>query len=363
MSPGAAGASGLHSVMKNQSPSERVVALLDETIELLIRSESIPDSPVQTVTTADERRDMRRHAERLLNGEAGVCFENLYTPDELRAILLATVERDEGRKNVRDEFFRLAYEIGAAIHEDPVEGRRALEEFFLTTAREAKAGGAGSEGERRHRQLQKIVEFTKSSNIGKRRQKPSQPPRGPRLAHDPAERIALIPAEVLPYPPAGETIIPFPASGNDAKRKRILIRLGLGKSSWIGSFESGTKPVSTIFMMPDGKHLFVSAGGAGYILEEKSRTLVERTGTAVVGVIRDPEMTLFLINHDDRVLEAFGVDGRLWKTDEIGDGAFRLAGLTDDEVVGEVWDTSASGWVEFGVNAATGEVRRFSAHR
>jgi hypothetical protein len=346
--------------MKNQSPSERVVALLNETIELLIRSESVPDSPVETVTTADERRDMKRHAERLLNGEAELCSENLYTPDQLAAILLATVGRDEGRKNVRDEFFRLADEIGAAIHEDPVGTRKALDEFFLTTLREAKAAGPGSEAERRHRQLQKIGQFAKSSNTGKRRQKPSPAPRGPRLAHDPAERIPLVPAEVLPYPPAGEAITAFPASGEDAERGRILIRFGLGKSSWIGSFESGTKPMSTIFMMPDGKHLFVSAGGAGYILEEKSRTLVERTGTAVVGVIRDPEMTLFLINHDDRVLEGFGVGGRLWETPPIGDGGFQIRGLTDDEVVGEAWDSSANAWVDFGVNVATGEVRKES---
>lgn len=45
--------------------------------------------------------------------------------------------------------------------------------------------------------------------------------------------------------------------------------------------------VSTIGMMPDGKHLFVSADGAGYIIEASSRTLVEATGTEVVGVMRD----------------------------------------------------------------------------
>lgn len=81
-----------------------------------------------------------------------------------------------------------------------------------------------------------------------------------------------------------EAIIPIPGFGdaNESGRARILIRIGVGASSWVGSFESGTKPMSTIFMMPDGKHLFVSAGGSGYILEEKSRRLVERTGTEVV---------------------------------------------------------------------------------
>ena len=40
--------------------------------------------------------------------------------------------------------------------------------------------------------------------------------------------------------------------------------------------------VITIAMMPDGKHLFVSAQGAGYIIDLKSRTLVEEIGTDVV---------------------------------------------------------------------------------
>ncbi|HYI12601.1 MAG TPA: hypothetical protein VEK57_26355 [Thermoanaerobaculia bacterium] len=73
------------------------------------------------------------------------------------------------------------------------------------------------------------------------------------------------------------------------------------------------KTVSTIFMMPDGKHLFVSANGAGYILDERSRTLVERTGTEIVGVSRDEGMTLFIVNHNDVSFEAFGPGGRLWK--------------------------------------------------
>jgi hypothetical protein len=344
--------------MKSQNACERIIELFNETIDLLIRSESLPGSPVETVTTADERRAMRRHAEHLLNGDVDVLFANLYMPEQLGGILLDTIARDEGRHKVREEFFRLAHEIGATIHEDPAGTRKAVEEFYLTTSRQAKEGGPGSEAEARYRQLEKIGRFVKLSTKSKRRQKASKKPGERRLAHDPAGRIPLIPAEVLPYEPAGETIIPF---GEDSKKKRILIRIGVGKSSWVGSFEPGTKLVSTIFMMPDGKHLFVSAGGAGYILEEKSRKLVERTGTAVVGVIRDPEMTLFLINHDDRVLEAFGVDGRLWKTEEIGDGAFRFKGLTDDAIVGHAWDSPGRRWVPFGVSVATGEVTKNSA--
>jgi hypothetical protein len=107
----------------------------------------------------------------------------------------------------------------------------------------------------------------------------------------------------------------IPPEGRDSGRGRILLRIGAGEASWIGSFEIGHKSVSTIFMMPDGKHLFVSAEGAGYVIDAQSRTLVEAIGTDVAGVMRDDPMTVFAVDHNGMSLEAFGRTGRLSKTD------------------------------------------------
>jgi hypothetical protein len=93
--------------------------------------------------------------------------------------------------------------------------------------------------------------------------------------------------------------------------------------------------VSTISMMPDGKHLFVSAEGAGYIIDLKTRTLVEEIGTDVAGVMVDEPRTLFLVDHNGMSLEAFGRTGRLWKTDTISSGGFRETAVTDTRLVGE----------------------------
>ena len=67
-------------------------------------------------------------------------------------------------------------------------------------------------------------------------------------------------------------------------------------------------------MLPDGKHLFVSAEGAGYVIDAKSRRLVETTVTQVVGAMRDEPLTLVVVDHNGMSLEAFGRTGRLWKT-------------------------------------------------
>lgn len=342
--------------MNNQNACERVLELLEQTVRLLIRGESAPDSPIQNVTTTDERREMRRLADRLLNGEADVRFKNLYNRKQLAAILLATVKRDQMRHEIREEFFRLAFEIGAAIHEDPPGTRKIFEKFFLAALLESKEGGPGSEGERRYRQLQKIVEFVKLCSAEKRRQRGSKVERRPRLAHDPTKRIPMIPAEIIDAPLPGETVIPIPPE-NPYAFDRMFIRIGVGKSSWVGNFASGLHPSSTVFMMPDGKHLFVSASGAGYILDLKSRTLVERTGSEVVGTHRNDSMTLFLVIHNGESLEGFGPNGRLWRTEPIGSGLRKIR-YTDEEVIGEAWQTAERQWVAFAVDVATGEVRR-----
>jgi hypothetical protein len=116
--------------------------------------------------------------------------------------------------------------------------------------------------------------------------------------------------------------------------------------------------VSTVAMLPDDKHLFVSAGGAGYIIEAKSRTLVERTGTLVFGTMQHHPLTTFVIIHDGTSLEAFGKNGRLWKTDPIGFGQIRRLAFTDDErLVGETPHLTRTGWTRFFVKLATGEVQ------
>ena len=136
----------------------------------------------------------------------------------------------------------------------------------------------------------------------------------------------------------------------------MFIRIGTGERSWIGSFARGHAAVSTIFMMPDDKHLFVSADGAGYIIEAGSRTLVETIGTEVAGVMRDEAMTLFVVSHGNMSLEAFGRSGRLWKTDAIGSGGFRGMAMTDTELLGEARYACLDDWVRFSVKLATGEV-------
>jgi hypothetical protein len=109
-------------------------------------------------------------------------------------------------------------------------------------------------------------------------------------------------------------------------------------------------------MLPDDKHLFVAAAGAEYVIDAKSRTLVETTGTQVVGTMGDERRTLCVVVHNRTSLEAFGRTGRLWKTDTISSGGFRRMDLTKEALVGEARYPTGTGWARFRVKLATGEV-------
>jgi hypothetical protein len=354
VNPGALpGASGFHTVMKDDNVSERVAALLYQLLDVLQRVENAPDSPVNTLVPGKERRLLRRGAEQLRRGEAQPKYKNLYTAGQLADIYEQTIRRDEIHEQADAEFSRIGREIARIMQEEGPAVRKMFEAIYLETIQSARENGPDSEAAQRLHQLRSLVRIAQRYGGDRRRQKLS----GQRARTYPHEgRLPLIPAEVLASPPAGEAVIAIPPNGGDSGRGRIFLRIGVGKGSWIGSFEIGHMSVSTIFIMPDGKHLFVSAEGAGYIIEVKSRRLVEQIGMDVAGVSRDGPMTVFIVDHNGMSLEAFGPNGRLWKTDTISCGGFGDTAFTDTCLIGEARQASRPGWTRFSVDLATGEV-------
>jgi hypothetical protein len=356
VNPGAlAGASGFHTVMKEDNACERAAALLHQLLDVIQRAQNAPDSPVNTLVPGKRRRLLRRGAERLRRGEAQPKYKNLFTAEQLADIYQQTILRDEIHEQADAEFLRIGREFARVIEEDGPAVWKTFEAIYLETLRSARENGPDSEAAQRLHLLRSLVRIAQQYGDDRRRQKLSGP-RARTYPHDAEGRLPLIPAEVLTSPPSGEAVIAIPPDGRDAGRGRILLRIGVGQGSWIGSFEIGHMSVSTIFIMPDGKHLFVSAEGAGYIIEVKSRRLVEQIGTDVAGVIRDGPMTLFVVDHDGMKLEAFGTNGRLWKTDIISFKGFRDTALTDTSITGELRHPARPGWTRFSVDLATGEV-------
>jgi len=346
-------------VMKSHHASERAAALVKQAIDVLQCADHAPASPVHAFLPAKMRREFRRTAARLRQGKAQPRYQNLHTAEELADIYERTVRRDEILEQTFADFRRITFELGRLLKENDPEVRSAIEVLIEEARRLAKEHGPGSEAAQRYRQLQFLTWFGRQARFHERRQRGPVSRRAPLVPdHSTEARNQLSAAELLGAPPsAAETVIAIPPEGMDSGRGRMYLRIGIGESSWIGSFARGHESVSTIFMMPDGKHLFVSAEGAGYVIDAKSRTLVEELGTDVVGVMRNEPMTLFIVNHGGVSLEAFGDTGRLWRTEAIGSGGFRRMGITSDALVGEARHTSGRGSLRFSVILATGEVR------
>jgi len=348
-------------IMKNDYASQRTAALINEIIAALQRMEEAPTSPVKGFRTAKRRREFRRYAARLRREQVEPIYKNLHTAEQLADLYEQTARRDEIFEEACGDFARISRDLKCVEEQ---EGSAAAIRTFNAMLREAGLAaafnGPASDAAQRHRRMWFLISLGARHESEKRRQTPHEPMM-PFLTKDPRTelRYELAAAEILDSPPTGEAVIAIPAEDSESGFGRVLLRIGLGNASWIGSFERGQKGPGpcTVQMMPDGKHLFVSAAGAGYIIDATSRTLVEQTGTDVVSVGRNERATVFVVNHNDMSLEAFGRAGRLWKTDTISSGGFRRMTTSDDAIIGEARQSSPPRWVGFSLKLATGEVR------
>ena len=345
-------------VMKKESASERAVARVQEALDVMRSTERAPDSPVNTFLTGEMRRKCRRAAKLLRAQKAEPRYKNLHAAEELAGMYERAAERDEIRDQGKRDLHRISLELTRIRKENAAEVEKAMVALAHEAARLAEEHGPGSEAAQRFRLMQFLTWF------GKQARNHSRKSRTPfRLRVSPAQdpsiqaRDELTAAEVLDSPPGDEAVIAIPPEGEDSGRPRAFLRIGVGDASWIGSFEIGHMSVGMVVMMPDDKHLFVSAKGAGYIIDLVSRTLVETIGTEVAGVTTDDARTVFLVDHNGMSLEAFGTSGRLWKTDTISFRGFRNTAVTDISITGEARHPSRLGWTPFAVNLATGEVR------
>jgi hypothetical protein len=344
--------------MKNLTAPERAVALMHETLDVMMRVAQAPDSPVYAFVKKEKRRQLLRDAKRLRKQQVEPRYKNLHSADELADLYERTARRDEIREQGQRDLHRISAELKGIRKGKEAEVEIAMATLLNESARTAIEHGPGSEADRRHRLLHYLWWF--GGEVVAHRRKPPVPYSGlfpPTRDLSIQPRLELTAAEILDSPPPGEPVIAFPPEGRGSGRERVFLRIGLGEASWIGSFEIGHMKVGSVSMMPDNKHLFVSAKGAGYIIDAKSHALVEQVGTHVAFVRMDAPRTLFLVDHNGMSLELFGKSGRLWKTNPISSGGFREISLEDDIIVGEARQASPEGSVRFSVELETGEVR------
>src|SRR5258706_9313355 len=344
--------------MKNLTAPERAVVLMHEALDVMLGVGQAPDSPVYAFVRAEKRRQLRRDAKRLRKGQAEPRYRNLHSAEELADLYERTAQRDEIREQGQRDLLRISAELKRIRKEKDAEVEKAVETLLYESARSAIEQGPGSGADRRHRLLHYWWWF--GGQVLANRRKSLVPYSGlfpPVRDLSVQPRMELTAAEILDSPPPGEAVIAIPPEGSGSGRERAYVRIGLGEASWIGSFEIGYTKRGSFSMMPDDKHLFVCAKGAGYIIDLKTRTLVEQIGTHIAFVWTDAARTLFTVDHNGMSLESFDKNGRLWKTGIISSGGFREISLEDGIIAGEARQGSGEGWVGFSGDVATGEGR------
>ncbi len=321
--------------MKTRHSSPRTAALVEELIAIIERLENAPESPIATFLPMKARRTARRNAVQLGKGQLVPSHPELHSPQQLADYLRRAADRDEIVERAGPHLLRLGRELNQVVAEERQAAIKTFNAIFNEAAEGYRMYGPDSIPGRRYQRLMFFVSIGTEVEKGDRRQKKrSFADVIPGLRRDPSNqaRWEATAAELLTSPPAGEPVFSFPSEDAATGRARILIRIGVRNAAWVGSFERGDKGPSTVQAMPGDKHLFVSAAGAGYVIDAPSRTLVEKIGDDVVGTIRDEHRTLFVVNHDDVSLEAFDAQGRLWKTAPLGAGGLRDFRLEAGEI-------------------------------
>jgi len=300
--------------MKNEKSSGPAAAVLNQMLDLMLRADHAPTSPMKKRHQAKERRELRRSAERLRQGKSQPPEGTGCTAEELADIYERTVRRDEIVEREYREFIRLNHELGRVLAENGPEEREKLVAWVDEIERAARENGRDSEAGRRYEHLRILGWFSHQHFHQLRRQKDGLP-----------QHVPLV---LLPPPLPSDAVTAIPPQDTEV-----------------------------IVEMPDGNHLFLTTEGAGYIIHINSGTLVEDLGSDVVQVSRDEHLTLFVVYHGDGSLEAFGKSGRRWKTPPLGSGEFRNASLLDNVFSAEASQASGEEWLAFSVDVATGEVR------
>src|ERR1700760_1655117 len=134
--------------MKNPTAFERVVVLMQETLDVMLRTGQAPDSPVYAFVPKEKRRQLIRDAKRLRKGQAEPRYRNLHDAEQLADLYERTARRDEIREQGQKDLQRISAQLKQSRKGHEAEVEKAMAAFYYESARTAIAHGPGSEADR-----------------------------------------------------------------------------------------------------------------------------------------------------------------------------------------------------------------------
>ncbi len=146
--------------------------------------------------------------------------------------------------------------------------------------------------------------------------------------------------EVLPGLPATG---PYPeqfTTRGGTHREGFVVRIVPDRAApWVGNFQPGIGGISRVALHPDGKTLFVVAGGLAYPIDPESRTLVAPAVDDYIQDVCAVGERLVLVGWSE--LTVVGPGSQRWRTPPLASD-----GITDLSIEGD--RLFATGWDECG---------------
>src|SRR5437763_15563563 len=116
--------------MKNNKVYERAIALLEELLEIMERTDNAPPRLFSKYLPGKERRLLKRRADRLRKDTAKPRFENLFNGPGLAQLFEDTVAANELREKTGPAFDRNFEEMRRLADEDGAAVRQAIDDCF-----------------------------------------------------------------------------------------------------------------------------------------------------------------------------------------------------------------------------------------
>src|SRR5262245_46084013 len=119
-----------------------------------------------------------------------------------------------------------------------------------------------------------------------------------------------------------------------------------GVEPLVGNFQRGLSSYDAVQCHPNLSDLIVVAGGQAYVVEPKSRQLIETFGAQIGWSQMLPDHDLLLF-HDSIRFHAYGPAGQAWRTRRLSWDGIRIGSISHPRLAGEAWTFDGDRWVPF----------------
>lgn len=129
-----------------------------------------------------------------------------------------------------------------------------------------------------------------------------------------------------------------------------------GSQKWIGNFQPGLGGIDDVVEHIDGNHIIVIAGGQAYVIDPKTRLLVNDFGGQIEYVDSILELQMLLFGNG-LWFEAIGERGFIWRTRRLSWDGMRAIRQEGISLSGEGYDPMTDSWVSFTVDLTSGDAK------